>query len=457
MPDKEKNQNILSQPSLKESALQALKDTHFALGDWPKGTWWEMFGSNELNEIVVEALGSNPSIQSIKERVEEAKQKAIISRSRLFPLLFFDADESWQWLSKNGLLHSLNPSLSRAPNLIDLSLSFTYEFDFWAKYRNLYQSALGKARADEAETKEKELIIATAVAQSFFALKTNLYRKDLYEELENVRKKTYVLQRLLQKKALTSKLIPSFAEERLEEARKQVSTIKQEIAVNEHVLNALRGKGADEPLNISNTLDEPPESMTIPKTLSIDLLSRRPDLMAAIWRVEALSHDVSAAIADFLPDINLKGLIGFESLGFSHLFAESSAAGGLFPAIHLPIFTAGAIKANVRSHKAIFNQAVYDYNDLLLRSTAEVADILSILESVYAKRKYQKTILECATFRLDLVSLNFKKGLDDLLQVYAREEEWIEKALEDAELIYSQYAASIKLIKALGGGYEKEK
>jgi len=457
MSNKEKNQNILDQPSLEKSALQALKDTHFALGDWPHSAWWEMFGSKELNDLVVEALVSNPTIQAVKEKVESAKQKAIISRSRLFPLLFFDADESWQWLSKNGLLHTLNPTLSRGANLIDLSFSFNYEFDFWAKYRNLYQSALGKARAEEAETKERELIVAAAVAQAFFALKTNLYRKELYEQLENVRKKTYVLQRLLQKKALTSKLVPSFAQERWEEVKKEVATIKKEIAVNDHVINLLRGKGPDEILHISCSLDEPPESMTIPETLSIDLLSRRPDLMAAIWRVEALSHDVSAAIADFLPDINLKGLIGLESLGFNQLFEASSVTGGLFPAIHLPVFTAGAIRANVRFHKANFNQAVYDYNELLLKSANEVADILSIIESVYAKRKYQKTILECAAFRLDLVSLNFKKGLDDLLQVYAREEEWIEKALEDAELIYAQYAASIKLIKALGGGYKKEK
>lgn len=457
MPNKEKNENILSQPSLKESAIEALKETYFTLGDWPKAQWWEIFGSKELNEILVQALECNPSIQALKEKVEFAKQKTIISRSRLFPLLFFDADESWQWLSKNGLLHTLNPSLSRAANLIDLSFSFDYEFDFWAKNRNLYESAIGKALAEEAETKERELIVGTAVAQAFFALKTNLYRKELYEQLENVRKKIYVLQKLLQKKALTSKLVPSFAEERLEEAKKQVATIKKEISVNDHVLNMLRGKGPDDPLNVSCTLDEPPESMTIPETLSIDLLSRRPDLMAAIWRVKALSHDVSAAIADFFPDINLKGLIGLESLAFNNLFEASSVTGGLFPAIHLPIFTAGAIKANVRANKANFNQAVYEYNDLLLKSANEVADILSIIQSVYAKREYQKTILDCAAFRLDLVTLNFKKGLGDLLQVYAREEEWIEKSLEDAELIYGQYAAAIKLIKALGGGYKKEK
>lgn len=454
MSKQEQTENLLSVPSLTESVKEALRGGDFTLGDWPEEKWWATFHSKELDNLIEEALEDNPSIQSVKERVEKAKQESYISQSRLFPFIFFDADENWGWLSKNGLYHSLNPSRSQAINLIDLSLGFNYDFDFWGKYLNLYRLALGMELSAKAEEKQVELMISTALAQSFFALKANLYRRDLYVQLENVRKKAYILQQLLQQKALLSKLVPSLGDERLLEASKNVAAIEAEIKIDYHVINALRGLGPDAKLDVKNNFKDLTDRMILPEKLSIDLLARRPDLMAAIWQVEALSHGVSAAIADFLPDINLKGFAGLQSLGFSSLFKEASATGSLMPALHLPIFTAGELRANVKAKRARFNEAVYSYNELVLQAVKEVADLLALLESIYEKKRYQNEILDCADFRFNLVTLNFKKGLDDLLQVYTKEEEWIERALENAELIYSQYMASIKLIKALGGGYD---
>lgn len=453
MSEREKNEHFIEEPSLDRSVETALTDPHFAMGDWPEDKWWESFHSDELNELIREALECNPTIQSVKERIELARQRSLVARSRLFPFLFFDANESWQWLSKNGLYHTLNPSLAQNTNLVDLSLSFNYEFDFWGKYRNLYAAALGEVWSQTAEAKDVELIVSSALAQSYFALKVNLMRQKLLEELVTVRKKSYLLQALLQKKALLSKLPPSLAEERLRGAKKRYAGIIDEVLAQKHLINILRGEGPDSPFEVNDEVSSVAEKVAIPETLSLDLLSRRPDLMAAIWRVEALAHEVGAAKADFFPDINLRGLVGLESLGFSKLLQGDSITRGLFPAIHLPIFTAGAIRANVRAKKAAFNEAVYTYNQLLLQSSQEVADLLSLINSIFKKRDDQKVIVNAAAFRRDLVTLNFKKGLDDLLAVYAVEEEWIEKALEEAELIYAQYAASIKLIKALGGGY----
>lgn len=456
MSEREKNEHFIEEPSLDNSAETALVNTHFEEGEWPRDKWWESFHSDELNQLIQTALVCNPTIQGVRERIEQAKQRSLVARSRLFPFLFFDVDESWQWLSKNGLYHTLNPSLSQNANLIDLSLSFAYEFDFWGKNRNLYQAALGEACSRAAEAKEVELIISSALAQSYFALKVNLMRQKLLEELVTVRKKSYLLQALLQKKALLSKLPPSLAEERLRGAKKRYAGIVDEVVAQKHLINILRGEGPDSFLDIDDEVGAIAEKVTIPENLSLDLLSRRPDLMAAIWRVEALAHEVGAAKADFFPDINLRGLVGLESLGFSKLLQGDSVTRGLFPAIHLPIFTAGAIRANVRAKKAAFNEAVYSYNQLLLQSSQEVADLLSLINSIFKKRDDQKVIVNEAAFRRDLVTLNFKKGLDDLLAVYAVEEEWIEKALEEAELVYAQYAASIKLIKALGGGYQSD-
>jgi NodT family efflux transporter outer membrane factor (OMF) lipoprotein len=235
-----------------------------------------------------------------------------------------------------------------------------------------------------------------------------------------------------------------------------LSSIEEEVKNNCHLINSLIGRGPDAPLEIDENLDAPALSLTLPRNLSFDLLARRPDLMAEIWRVEALAHEVGAATADFYPNINLTAFAGLESIAYQLLFRSKSKTIGVQPAIHLPIFTAGAIRANVRAKKAEFDAAVDDYNNLLLKSAQEVADLLAFAQSVCEQREDQMQIVNAAEMRFTLTSLRQQSGLDPLLSQYAIQEEWIQKELAQVSLIYNQYLATIKLIKALGGGYLSE-
>ncbi len=453
MSKKEQEENILTQPALTVPS----KGNGFAIGEWPEEKWWEVFNSEELSTLIEAALEKNPTILAVKERIKLAEQEAIIARSKLFPFLYFNGADQYTYLSKNGLYHSLNPSLSQNANLIDLGLSFTYEFDFWSKYRNLTRSAYVKAAAKIAESKEVELIISSSLASAYFSLRTNLQKKILYEQLASVRKKFAKLQSLLNKKALLSKIPLTHSEESYLAAKKMVSQIDQEVITNKHLINILGGLGPDHTLAIDETCTTFCYTIEIPDTLNFELVARRPDVMAATLRAKALAFEVGAAISDFYPNINLTALLGFESLVASKLFnIATGGTVGVTPAFSLPIFTAGAIRANVRGKKALYNQAVFEYNDLLLKSTQEIADTLTLLKSLFQKRADQSLIVDQAELRLKLISKNFTSGLDDLLQVYQSEEELILKNLENIDLIYAQYLSSIKLIKALGGGYNHE-
>lgn len=453
MSKKERQENFIKQPELTESAKEAILQKSFILGEWPEEKWWEVFHSQELSLLIETALNKNPTIQAIEQRVCFAKQEAIVKGGKLFPLISFDAKDSIGWFSKWGLYRTLNPNIPTNGNDIDLGISFSYEFDFWNQYKNIYKAAKFRAQSDYAQSKEVELIISTSLAQAYFALKTNLTRKVLYQQLALVRKKYYTLQVLLNKKALLSKIAPTVSKESYLAAEKFVSQIDQEIAVVKHLINILRGAGPDEPLAIDEDQTDFTYNITIPKTLNLDLIARRPDLMAMILKTEALACDVGVAIADFYPNIDLKAFAGFESLIPQYLFNRQSQSYSLTPALHLPIYTAGAIQANIRGKKALYNQAVFEYNALLLKSTQEVSDILSILEDVFQKREFQESIVDQAQLRHKIVTHNYTKGLDNLLQVYETEEQVIVQSLENIALIYAQFASAIKLIKALGGGY----
>src|SRR5690348_17335553 len=182
----EQTAHLLFPPSVELSMEKSLKSGFFKSGDWPESHWWEIFKSDELNHLISEALMQNPTIQGVEQRVEAARQTATVERSRLFPLVFFDADETWQFVRHHGLYRALNPTFPINANLVDLTLSFTYEFDFWGKNRNLFLSALGESKAKEAEEADVQLIVTTSLAQAYFALKTNLWRKKLYEQLVEV-------------------------------------------------------------------------------------------------------------------------------------------------------------------------------------------------------------------------------------------------------------------------------
>lgn len=429
------------------------KKNIFSKGKWPNTQWWLSYNSPELNTLITEALAINPSIQEVKSRIEVAKQQAMVTHSVLFPLVFFNARENRQYISQNGLYRAFNHSFPLNANLLDLSLSFNYELDFWGQNRNLFHAALGEAKAQEAEAAEVELITSTALAQVYFAYKTNLIRKELYSQLINVRQKIAKLQNLLVQKGLSSKLPALETSEKLLEAQKLLSSITDELTANKHLINTLAGHGPDDPLLINSSLPNLPKTLKIPQMLPLDFLARRPDLMAQIWRAKALAYKTGAAMAEYYPNINLAGLIGLESTGWKKLFDISSGTAAFRPALSLPIFTAGAIRANIKATKAQFDAAIDAYNNLLLYSTQEVLDVLAFAEDIYQQKVEQEQVVEFAKQRYELSYLRQQKGLDSLFALYFLQEEVIQKKLVDITLLYNQYLASIKLTKALGGGY----
>ncbi len=453
LSEREQREHIISPSPITNTRQEALDSGFFTEGNWPEKKWWESFEEITLNALMEEALLSNPTLQAVHERIESAKQSAIVVRSKLFPLIFFNAEDNWNYLSQHGLYRTLNPNIPLNANLIDLTLSFTYEFDFWSKNRNLFQAALGKVKTQEAEEAQTKLVVTTALAQAYYALTTNLTRKKLYEELVILRRAVSSLQNLLQLNALRSRLEPLLSEEEEFQAEKLLLSVNEEIAANKHLINMLRGKGPDEPLDVENTLPDFPVTLSLPNEISINLLSRRPDLMAQIWKLQTFAHEVGAAKADFLPNINLVGSGGIETVLASFLFSPSSLTANVHPAINLPIFTAGAIKANVREKKAFFDQAVYEYNQLILQSAQEVTDYIVLIESVFAQKKKQEKIVKDATERFEITFLRYLKGLGGYLENYAYQIQVVEKKLEDLQLTYMQYLSAIKLIKALGGGY----
>jgi NodT family efflux transporter outer membrane factor (OMF) lipoprotein len=453
MPHQRELRHLCPPPNIDCSVYQALDSKYFENGAWPGPAWWEVYGFPELNQLIVEALAQNPSIHEIEARVCRASAEAVIAQSKLYPLVTLDGQDEIAHLAKHGLYRTLNPRIPPNVQLIQVELNFKYEFDFWGKNRNLVKAACGEKFAELAEVEQIKLITSSALASAFFALKTDLKRRDLYRELVEVRRGEKTIQSGLAAKSLSSNLKPFFYEEDYLEAEKLLLSVERDIELDKHWINILAGRSPDHPLCIDSTLPTIDEKLALPCNLSLDLVARRPDLMSQIWRAKAIAYEVGAAYAEFYPDVNLSALFGLESVTWRQLFRSSAATWSVTPAFHLPIFTAGAIAARVKERTCAYDEAIFAYNDLLLGSAREVVDLLSIARMLFAQKDEQQKILKMARKRLEITKARRCSGLDNKIDLYLIEEEVINKKLDDLSLLYQQYVATVKLAKALGGGY----
>jgi NodT family efflux transporter outer membrane factor (OMF) lipoprotein len=142
----------------------------------------------------------------------------------------------------------------------------------------------------------------------------------------------------------------------------------------------------------------------LPDTLPADLLARRPDITAARWRVEAATHDVASAKASFYPNVNLSAFVGLSSIGLGRLLDAGSEQWGVGPAIHLPIFDAGRLRANLRGKSADLDLAVESYNGAVLDAVRDVADQLASARSITRQQAQQREAQAAAESAYDIAA-----------------------------------------------------
>ena len=194
-------------------------------------------------------------------------------------------------------------------------------------------------------------------------------------------------------------------------------------------------------------------AVTLPSTVPAELLGRRPDLVAQRWRVESANKDIAVAKAEFYPNVNLIAFIGLQSIGPSGFFSAASRTMGVGPAVTLPIFEGGRLRANLAGKNAAYDIAVEEYNQALVAALRDVVDQLASFRSVAAQRVEQKQALASAQEAYDLALLRYREGLGNYLQVLSAESPLLQQQSLEADLRARQLALAIELTRALGGGY----
>ena len=444
---------VMESADVSLSIDSALQTPNFSAGQWPAYNWWSLFEDEQLSELMEIAIEKNPDLLAAVSRVRVSQEEAKKVRSFLLPKLDASFRDNYEHLSKDSLDRFPPSRVPAVVNQLYLALNFEYEIDLFGKNRNRYRAAIGEARAQAAEMSASLLMITTLLAETYIQYAAHLQNFQYAQALADAQKMIWELTELRFINGLDDQMLVDQAAAAYLEAQETVVFYEKEIALNVSQLKILMGLGPDDPKEISSPTLAFDRSFPLPENIPLNLLSRRPDLMAQIWTVEAAAHMISAAKAAFFPNINLAAFVGLESLKWSHFFSADNYAAALTPAINLPLFTGGKLTAQLNKQYATYDAAVYDYNALLLRAAKDVTDQINILEAASEESRLQTEAYEKTMHITELTTKRYENGLDDYVMVLEKQVETLNQGMKEVDTENERYLAILQLIKALGGGY----
>ena len=418
---------------------------------WPASNWWRRFGDPQLDALIAEALAGNPGMASARARIDKARALAASSGAALAPQVGAGANVTRQRYSSNGIFPK--PIAGSWHTQTDLAANFSYELDLWGRNRAAYEAELGQVRAAEVDAYAVRLLLAAGVARAYAQLGRSFEQLDLARDTLAQRRALFDLTQQRVVAGLDSDVELKQAEGSIPAARARIAQLEEEIALERNLLAALLGKGPDRGLAITRPQLKA-QTIALPSVLPADLLGRRPDVVAQLWRVEAAHHGIEAAKGQFYPNVNLNALIGVQSISFAKLLTARSEDPAFGPALRLPLFDGGCLRANLAAKDADYDLAVEQYNQTLVDALRDVVDQLASLKSLQAQRTEIERSLVNAREAYALASTHYRAGLASYLQVLAAETPLLEQKTLRANLRARELELSINLIRALGGGFE---
>ena len=336
--------------------------------------------------------------------------------------------------------------------LANVQVAAQWEFDFFGRHRAALDAALGQTRAAQADLQAARNLLASQVAQTWVQLGRLQAQREVAQRTLTQRQQMLAVIRQRVDAGLDTRVELRQGEGALPDARQQIEALDEQIALSRHALAALvaRPPNAFETLRVDLSRLQAGD---LPAGVPADLLGRRPDLAAARWRVEAAMRGVDVARAQFYPNVNLAAFIGLSSIGLDRLIEADSRQFGVGPAIRLPIFDSGALRANLRGRTAELDAAIEGYNSALLESVRDAADQLSSLQSVQRQQAEQAQALAAAESAYDIALQRYRAGLTGHLTVLTAETTLLTQRRLGVDLRARDLSARIGLVRALGGGY----
>jgi NodT family efflux transporter outer membrane factor (OMF) lipoprotein len=415
------------------------------------GSWWLAYENPQLNFLVETALRQQPSLRIVLARVRKSEALMGGAQAAQYPQSALELDITHQRYTANGAISSPLAGDRRESGV--LQATGTWELDLFGKNRALFEATVGQLRAAQADAQAARLLLVCSVVRNYLQLLRIEARIGV--ERRALEQRTHSL-RLVQDRVnagLDSRLELLQSQSGLPEIRLQLEMLQEQKKLSLHAIATLTGQ-AIHALTLDLSEQSAIKTLVLPKEIPLDLLGRRADVVAARWRIEATMQEVDAIKAQFYPNINLMAFVGMSSIGLDRLLQTGSEQWGGGPAIRLPLFDGGRLRAQLQSKTTDLDIAIESYNMLVLESVREVADHLASVQSIARQQHEQADAQASSEAAYEIALRRYQVGVGNYLQVLAAETAVLTQRRQNVDLTARAQDTQVQLLRTLGGGYK---
>jgi NodT family efflux transporter outer membrane factor (OMF) lipoprotein len=428
----------------------------------PRDKWWGVFDDPLLNEFVAQVEINNQNVKFAEANVRQARALTDQARSAFFPTVTGNASATRAGGQRGGGGASSGGASGSGStgggggvaNLYNVSLDATWELDLWGRVRRNVESSEAAAQASVADLGGATLSAQALLATDYLLLRVQDADIDLLQRTVAEYEKSLQLTRNQYAVGVAGRSDVVLAETQLKSTQAQAINGGIQRAAFEHAIAVLMGKPPAEfsiaPVPLKQTFPD------IPAGVPSELLERRPDVAGAERRAAAANAQIGVAEAAFFPTVTLSATGGFASSTIANLFSAPARYWSVGAALAQTIFDAGLRKAQTEQAIAAYDASVATYRQTVLGGFQEVEDNLAALRILEEQSAVQDEAVKAARESVTITLNQYRAGTANYLAVVVVQAALLNNERAAVTILGQRYAASVALIKALGGGWSPQ-
>lgn len=429
-------------------------ESEYEMPDPITDKWWKGFGDPTLDTLLNLAVTGNYDVAMALKNMEYAAAAVNMAKSRYYPVI--GASAGWEKARTSAYTGS-NKALPMTQDFFNLGLQASWEIDVFGKIRESVKAEKKNWHASKAEYAATMLSLCSQVAQTYIRLRA--YQKELMvaNELSESQKKVMEIASVRHEVTLASGLDVSQAKTVYYSTLSTVPSIRTAIATTIESLEVLMGD-SQMPASLRNSLERereiPQHSMPFGVGVPADLLRRRPDIVAAEYKLAAAAAQTGIAKKDFLPTLSLNASIGTEAHRLGNLFKRDALTYSVAPTLSWTIFSGFSRKYAVEEAKIEMQSQIDNYNKTVKTAFSEVNNAMVTYTNSLERIGLLNEVLAESIRSYDYSLDQYKQGLSPFLNLLNSQ---IDVLNYNNQLIEERAAAQeavIQLYVALGGGWE---
>lgn len=419
----------------------------------PRADWWSLYGDPQLDRLQRQLLAHNADLAAALAHYQQAQALFREARAGYFPQLGASAGAVRQRQSDNAPLRG--PTAPADYDTYTAGAQLSYEVDLWGRVRDSVAAGGDEAQASAADLASAQLSLQAQLADDYLALRGLDQQLQLLQQSVDAYQKALHLTQALHSGGIVSGLDVARAQTQLSAAKSQWSqTMAQREQVQDAIAVLVGESAATFSLPAQTTAIPLPQ---VPLAVPSTLLQRRPDIAAAERRTAEANADIGVARAAYFPSLTLDAQGGFLSKSYSNLLTAPNHVWALGPNLLFDLFDGGRRKAQVAAARAAADEAGAKYRGVVLGAFQQVQDNLALLDRLGAAMVDQQAASAAAQRSLDLAMKQYKVGATSYLDVVQAQTVALQAQSGVLSLGTQQLRASVQLIRALGGGWSRDR